>query len=262
MPHLRAAALGRASLDDLVHAALVEYPRYVDPETGVRCEVERVLDWMGLQRRQRERFAPAIQAVAFSDWKQPIAQLFMAGSSLRFVEAPEPLAAEEVRAVWGCRIAAAARATGGSGRCCASRTASCARSVSARTASDRFRGSSTAAACTTTRRRRPTSSNCSQTAPFDAAMLARARALRDAIVSAGITKYNVGAGRWQRPAGRRRVILVPGQVESDASIALGAPGVRTNLGLLRAARERNPGAYLVFKPHPDVLAGVRDGDPR
>jgi capsular polysaccharide export protein len=99
-----------------------------------------------------------------------------------------------------------------------------------------------------------------ETASFDAAMLARARALRDAIVSAGITKYNVGAGCWQRPTGGRRVILVPGQVESDASIALGAPGVRTNLGLLRAARERNPGAYLVFKPHPDVLAGVRDGD--
>jgi capsular polysaccharide export protein len=98
-----------------------------------------------------------------------------------------------------------------------------------------------------------------ETAPFDAAMLARARALRKAIVAAGVTKYNVGAGRWQRPAGNRCVILVPGQVESDASIALGALGVRSNLGLLRAARERNPHAYLLYKPHPDVLAGLRAG---
>lgn len=39
------------SLEDLVHAALVAYPRYLDPETGERCEVERLMEWMGLQRR-------------------------------------------------------------------------------------------------------------------------------------------------------------------------------------------------------------------
>ena len=36
---------------------------------GAAKEVERVLDWMGLQRRQRERFAPRIQVVAFSTWE-------------------------------------------------------------------------------------------------------------------------------------------------------------------------------------------------
>jgi capsular polysaccharide export protein len=46
------------TLENLVHAALVEYPRYLDPETGKRCEVERLIEWMGLQRRLRER-APA-----------------------------------------------------------------------------------------------------------------------------------------------------------------------------------------------------------
>jgi capsular polysaccharide export protein len=53
------------------------------------------------------------------------------------------------------------------------------------------------------------------------------------------------------------VILVPGQVESDASLAYGAPGERTNMGLLRAVRAANPDAYLVYKPHPDVLARLR-----
>lgn len=42
-------------LENLVHAALVDYPRYLDPETGKRCEVERLIEWMGLQRRARER---------------------------------------------------------------------------------------------------------------------------------------------------------------------------------------------------------------
>lgn len=92
---------------------------------------------------------------------------------------------------------------------------------------------------------------------FSSALLARARALRAAIVAGGVTKYNVGRGRWQRPAGVGRVILVPGQVESDASLVYGAPGVCTNAELLAAVRAGNPGAFVVYKPHPDVVAGLR-----
>lgn len=88
-------------------------------------------------------------------------------------------------------------------------------------------------------------------------LLQRATALRTAIVAAGLTKYNVGAGHWQRPAGARHVVLVPGQVETDASIRLGSPEVRTNLKLLQRVRSACPDAYLVYKPHPDVVAGLR-----
>lgn len=51
-PERRTAARG-ATLDDLVHAALLQYPRYLDPETGQRCEAERLIDWMAAQRRAR-----------------------------------------------------------------------------------------------------------------------------------------------------------------------------------------------------------------
>lgn len=92
---------------------------------------------------------------------------------------------------------------------------------------------------------------------FSAEMIARAECLRERIVSYNVTKYNVGNGEWRRPSGEQKVILVPGQVESDASIRFGAPGIATNMGLLRAVREANPEAYLLYKPHPDVLAGLR-----
>lgn len=96
---------------------------------------------------------------------------------------------------------------------------------------------------------------------FDDVALQRAAALRQKLVASGLTKYNVGAGGWQRPDNGRRVILVPGQVETDASIAYGAPEgictIRRNMDLLRAVREANPGAWVVYKPHPDVLAGLR-----
>jgi capsular polysaccharide export protein len=92
---------------------------------------------------------------------------------------------------------------------------------------------------------------------FDAGLLERARRLRERIVALGLTKYNVGSSSWQRPNSASAVILVPGQVESDASLAFGAPGIRRNMDLLRAVREANPGAYVVYKPHPDVVARLR-----
>ncbi|GAA0574273.1 hypothetical protein [Caenispirillum bisanense] len=96
-----------------------------------------------------------------------------------------------------------------------------------------------------------------ETVKFGEALLARAQALRLSLVTAGLTKYNVGAAVWQPPVNGRLRILVPGQVETDASLAFGAPGIRRNLDLLRAVREANPEAYVVYKPHPDVVAGLR-----
>lgn len=106
--------------------------------------------------------------------------------------------------------------------------------------------------------RRPSDLECMlQESAFDAALLARAARLRRRIVESRLTKYNVGAGAWRRPPGAARVILVPGQVESDAALRFGAPVVRSNIGLLRAVRAANPDAWIVYKPHPDVAAGLR-----
>jgi len=74
----------------------------------------------------------------------------------------------------------------------------------------------------------------------------------------GLSKYNTGGALPpELPAGRR--ILVVGQVEDDASIRKGCAGVATNAGLLRAARRAHPQAAILWKPHPDVEAGLRSG---
>ncbi|MEM9579780.1 MAG: capsular polysaccharide biosynthesis protein [Pseudomonadota bacterium] len=86
----------------------------------------------------------------------------------------------------------------------------------------------------------------------------RARELVSVICHAGLSKYNVGeAAAPDLPEGHR--ILVPGQVEDDASILKGTRDIRSNLGLLSAARTAHPGAVLIYKPHPDVEAGLRPG---
>lgn len=85
----------------------------------------------------------------------------------------------------------------------------------------------------------------------------RAEALIAALVHHGLSKYNLGQSIPDLPEGHR--ILVPGQVEDDASIRLGAGKVTTNLALLRAVRLENPQAVILYKPHPDVEAGLRPG---
>src|SRR3546814_12299775 len=60
---------------------------------------------------------------------------------------------------------------------------------------------------------------------------------------------------WRRSG--KTVILVPGQVEDDASIRFGCTDVRTNIALLKAARAARPDAFIVYKPHPAVGSGHR-----
>lgn len=85
----------------------------------------------------------------------------------------------------------------------------------------------------------------------------RAEKLIATLTKQGISKYNLGGAAPSLPPGKR--ILVPGQVEDDASIRLGAGTIRTNLDLLRAARTAHPDAVIVYKPHPDVESGLRAG---
>ncbi|MEO0752293.1 MAG: capsular polysaccharide biosynthesis protein [Pseudomonadota bacterium] len=85
----------------------------------------------------------------------------------------------------------------------------------------------------------------------------RASILIRRLTEAGLSKYNLGQDVPQLPEGHR--ILVPGQVEDDASILLGAGAVATNLALLERARTENPDAVILYKPHPDVEAGLREG---
>ena len=262
----------KVAIEQLVHAALVDYPRYINPETGNRCEVEDVLAHLALQRRMRGRFPGKVYALGFSPWKKRILTDFLQGSEVSWVRRIEQVPSAATLVVWGRRPVDAAFDSGGESR---------------QTGTPIWRRLLAKAKGHSAGRRifafgrlgadlvRPVSWVMDErgiyydaSAPSDLEHLLqfklfspdtveRAKKLRQDIVQHGLTKYNIGLTQWRRPdAHGRRILLVPGQVETDASIRFGAPNIRSNIALLRAV-QAHPSAYVLYKPHPDVVAGLR-----
>lgn len=242
------------TLAQLAFAALLRYPRYLDPETNQLTTAERLIAWMGLQRTMRVRFASPVYAPNFSRWKKPIVKSFFQGSEVRFIDKASDYPGSGQLALWG-----RSQKSPASPQDTVHLEDGFLRSVGL--GADLIRPLS----WVMDRRgiyydsgQESDLEHILQTSTFDDALCARACQLRKRIVAENLTKYNVGTGRWSRPATAARVILVPGQVESDASIRFGSPVVQRNMDLLRAVREANPDAYVVYKPHPDVVAGLRN----
>lgn len=94
---------------------------------------------------------------------------------------------------------------------------------------------------------------------FTPALEQRAARLRAMIRASGVTKYGKDMGRMiDLPQGRRTILAV-GQVEDDLSVEYGGAGVTGNLDLLQRVRAAEPDAFIVYRPHPDVQAGLRKG---
>jgi len=100
--------------------------------------------------------------------------------------------------------------------------------------------------------------NILQSDNFDAKLSRRAAELKNRLVEADISKYGRSRNEIKLADRNRHIILVAGQVEDDRSICTGGFGM-TNLELLARARAHEPDAHIIYKPHPDVVAGHRKG---
>jgi len=257
----------RRTLEELYAIAYLRYARYVDPETGERAEAEDVIEHLARQREAGAAQAGRrLIAVGFSRWKQGFVPAFLRGPGTRIEFVPSVDAAERALAsgdgtlvTWGARRAETAEALGE------------ARGAPVWRMEDGFLRSvglgtdlhAPASLVLDTRGlyydpSRPSDlEHLLAHAEFDDDELARAAALRRRVVAGRLSKYNVGRSRALDAPEDRRLALVVGQVQTDESIRRGTLDVRTNEGLLVAAREAAPDAWLVYKPHPDVVSGNR-----
>ena len=95
------------------------------------------------------------------------------------------------------------------------------------------------------------------TIKFEHKELKRAVDLTEKLIKNQISKYNLGDIKLKIKNVKKTAILVVGQVERDASIRYGTSTINTNLKLLQEVRKKFPQAYIIYKPHPDVVAGIR-----
>jgi capsular polysaccharide export protein len=272
-PPPRRAACGARRLADLVAAALIDYAVYIDPHSHQRCEVEDLLAEIGLQRRCMAADPPQAVAVGFTRWKRPVLKRFLPGSRIRFRRSAKPGPTDVPLVRWALGWESLARRWGGpvlqleDGFLRSIGTGGRLQLLAVRVLKQvgiRAARPTQPISWVVDRQgiyfdaTRPSDlETWLASADLEPAQLARAAALRQRLVQQSLTKYNLSARAWTRPPGERRVVLVTGQVESDASIRFGAVDVRTNLALLEAVRSAEPDSFLIYKPHPDVLTGIR-----
>ncbi|MFC4446662.1 capsular polysaccharide biosynthesis protein [Castellaniella denitrificans] len=259
----------RRSVDELFAAAYFHYTRYLDPSTHQPGTIFDVIDWLVLQKRVHGRYRGRMICVGLRRWKAANLRPLLSLGQGPALFVPDARRAARLRpgpddslVCWGREppkgVAELAAASG-------------ARLVRMEDGFVRSVGLGSDMIPPQSLVLDETGLYFDPTRPSDlenllnqhtwsADDLRRAESVRQFIVTHGITKYNLEPRTpvsWQ--SGGRPVVLVPGQVEDDASIRFGCTDVRTNLALLRAAREAHPGAFIVYKPHPDVASGNRQG---
>ncbi len=254
------------TVESLFAAACLKYTRYIDPETFKRCELEDILELIPLQTESRSQPVKTLYAVGFSLWKRAFLKCFTQATSekVQFVKSLEQAEAKAIPGdgilVWGAKHHDYKPET----------------NIKLFRAEDAFIRSVGLGA----ELRRPSSLILDQTGIyFDASrpsdletainsielnvdQLSRAKALRKTLREQRISKYNL-QGSVQRifESARmdQRKLLITGQVDSDASIQWGSPELKSNLELIKAVRTYAPNAFIVYKPHPDVLLAGREG---
>ncbi len=245
----------------LFGAAMILYPKWYDPFRDKLCELERVIDMLEAQVRAWREDRNGHVAVGMRRWKRNSLQAFYGRyKKLRFEN--DPVKARKL-----------AQATGASQLVWASQETPEMQDEPVLRVEDGFLRSQGLGATLnaplslvaddlgiyydpTRDSRLETLINLSTDLP-DHAIFRSERLIRN-LTRAGLSKYNIGDSALpDLPVGHR--VLVPGQVEDDASILKGCDGPCRNIDLLQRARAENPDAVLIYKPHPDVEAGLRQG---
>lgn len=264
----------RRTLEEVFAAAYILYARYVNPVRGQRCDIHEVIGILAEQRRRNEVNRGKHACVGFSRWKRPHARAFLqtTDGEVRFFRRPDKAVRYANDRGGGDMVAWASRVTPETERLCAERGISLIRMEDGFIRSVGLGSDFHWPYSLVLDRKgmyydpsRPSELedilNGFSSRPDAAELRERAAALRRFIVERGLTKYNVGFAAFDRtriPVGRP-LLLVPGQVEDDASVRLGGCGIASNLKLLQAVRAARPGAYILYKPHPDVESGNRKG---
>lgn len=252
----------------LFAAAYLQYARYIHPDFGRRGDIFDVMPWLVRNRDAAQQLAGTVYCVGMSFWKRATVKPFLTthNTQLRFVASLNKLkrmslAPDAKILIWGSReVVAAQQLAQDKGVPLWRMEDGFVRSVGL--GSDLFRPLSLVVDTSGMYYDPHSGSDLEQMllgGTWDQAQLAQAETYRTDFVTKGISKYNLGGASLSVPVSGKTIILVPGQVEDDASVQYGSPVVQTNTDLIKTVRAHYPDAYILYKPHPDVVAGNRKG---
>lgn len=248
----RTRALTRAQL---FAAAMILYPTWYDSFRDQLCELETVLDTLEAQTRAWRQDRAGWSAAQISLWKRgAIQRMFGQQRAVRFVATPGHRIEDRAAMVWASRAGAEVAATRVEDGFLRSR------GLGAELVPPLSLVTDDLGIYYDPSRPSRLEHLIAQRSTLRPDQRDRAERLRDMLVRAGLSKYNLGRqapGLPALPRGQR--ILVPGQVEDDASVLTGGGTLRGNDALLEAVRAARPDAVLIYKPHPDVEVGLRKG---
>lgn len=256
------ARRGNASIEDLFGAACLRYSRYLNPVNGQAGTLFDVLNWLLMQRQHHQQRTGRLWSPGLTLWKRSILAPFLRTKTNK-VNFSKRHAGESACVVWGTRGEQRWREN-------AER-----KNIPQWRMEDGFLrsaglGSDLHPPLSLVLDKTGIYYDATRPSDLETLLSAsrltgfqqqRAAQLRQRLVASKVSKYNLGAAfTLPAEASGKTVLLVPGQVEDDASILTGTMGLRTNGELLRTVRERHPDAYIIYKPHPDVLVGNRQGN--
>lgn len=261
MPARRAA-----SLETVFDAAYLRYSRYFHPDTREPCGLAEILGHIALQKEMFRRNRGHVVTVSFTPWTRQVVRHYLRCPGGRIDHAGDMAAAGAFDSAEPARVLVWGRKT---------EIPPGFRSRAARVEDGFLRSRGLGAVFTFPcswvidslgiyfDSSAPSDLETILNGKFSAADLATAARLTRILREKRLTKYNLSGERVaidRDAVAGRKVILVPGQVEADASIQFGSPEVKTNLDLLRRVRAAEPDAWLIFKAHPDLVAGARHGE--
>lgn len=260
----------KRTIAQLFSAAYFKYARYVDPNSGQRCELEDILDVIARQKFWAEQLRGEVHAWGFSPWKQGFIRQYLKHVTNRITFLSVMSAKDWIFqrstlsqhvVLWGYKEPKRFKSADTTHAKIWRMEDGFIRSIGL--GANLIRPLSLVLDDQgiyydpNQPSRLETILNNIQLLPEQQQ---RAQQLRLKIVCQHLSKYNVGeAESWPDIPQGKTVILVPGQVEDDASVQLGGCGIFSNLELLKAVRSNKPDAWIIYKPHPDVEAGLRPG---
>lgn len=244
----------KITLEELVYAALIRYPKYYEPIGMHNVKINNILSFVGTIRETQSRLPSKLKTYGFSFRKKCILKNFTQGSEVKHISSISSLGIQDTLLVWGSY-----EPDGLEGSTKVIRVEDgFIRSIGlgsnfVKPASWVFDKIGIYYDST-----KPSSlENILNYKIFSQIELDRAKRLIKLINNSKITKYNLAPVKWVKPKNTKHIALVIGQVEDDMSIKMGTYDIDTNYKLLKKVREINPDAYIVFKQHPDIVSGGR-----